>query len=195
MPRGSNPSLLLEKKKLVISLSQSTHLQDHQSILLKKKNCSLTSTIVCRAAFGTKCKDEDEFTLLARESAALAGGFDIADLFPSKKFLHVVSGLKFKLEKIHGKVDKILDNIINDHRENPMSAETSKGELWKEELHLHMQGRRYSFHAVDPGPTEDRNVWGEGIHHNEVYHYLFSISINGQGDLSLRSHHSTIKSY
>ncbi|KAM4077682.1 hypothetical protein ACJW30_12G157700 [Castanea mollissima] len=122
------------REEEISNLIESIHSSSGSPINFTEKICFLTSSIVCRTAFGTKCKDQDEFTLLTRDSAALAGGFDIADLFPSKKFLHVVSGLKFKLEKIHGKVDKILDKIINDHRENPMSAETGKDELWKEDL-------------------------------------------------------------
>lgn len=58
----------------------------------------------------------------------------MADLFPSKTFLHVFSGLKTKLENIHRKVDKMLDNIIDDHRENQMSAATGNGELSKVDL-------------------------------------------------------------
>ena len=122
------------REEEISSLIESIHSSAGSPINFTENICSLTSTVVCRAAFGTKCKDQDEFTWLVMESAALAGGFDIADLFPSKKFLHVVSGLKFKLEKIHGKIDKILDKIIHDHRENPMSAETGNGELWKEDL-------------------------------------------------------------
>ena len=76
--------------------------------------------------------------------------------------------------------------MISSYHNNP---------LFGMELHLHLQGRWYSSHSVDLGLTKNRNVWGEGIRHNEVYHYLFSFDINGQGDLSLRDHHPIIKSY
>jgi hypothetical protein len=52
----------------------------------------------------------------------LSGGFELADLFPSQKFVHVISGTKAKLEKIHMKMDKILESIIHEHRENQRSA-------------------------------------------------------------------------
>ena len=65
----------------------------------------------------------------------LGGGFDLADLFPSKKFLHVFTGLKSKLENVHRQVDKILAGmVINDHRENQKNAATGNGELLKEDL-------------------------------------------------------------
>ena len=118
----------------VCNLIESIHSSSGSLINFTEKVFSLTSTIVCRAAFGSKCKDQDAFTLLSKEAISLAGGFELSDLFPSRKFLHAVSGLKSKLEKIQRKLDKILDNIINDHRENQMSAATGKGEPWKDDL-------------------------------------------------------------
>uniref|UniRef100_A0A2N9IEN8 Cytochrome P450 n=1 Tax=Fagus sylvatica TaxID=28930 RepID=A0A2N9IEN8_FAGSY len=118
----------------VCNLIESIHSSSGSLINFTEKVFSLTSTIVCRAAFGSNCKDQDAFTLLSKEAISLAGGFELADLFPSRKFLHAVSGLKSKLEKIQRKFDKILDNIINDHRENQMSAATGKGEPWKDDL-------------------------------------------------------------
>ena len=59
----------------------------------------------------------------------------MADLFPSKKFLHVFTGLKSKLENVHRQVDQILAGmVINDHRENQKNAATGNGELLKEDL-------------------------------------------------------------
>jgi hypothetical protein len=67
---------------------------------------------------------------LVQETIALAGGFELADLFPSHKVVHMFSGTKAKLEKIHMKVDKILENIIHEHRENQMmSASTEQEDL------------------------------------------------------------------
>jgi cytochrome P450 len=89
-----------------------------------------TTTIICRAAFGGKFKDQDEILSLVQETIALAGGFELADLFPSHKVVHMFSGTKAKLEKIHMKVDKILENIIHEHRENQMmSASTEQEDL------------------------------------------------------------------
>ncbi|KAK2998848.1 hypothetical protein RJ639_022938 [Escallonia herrerae] len=49
----------------------------------------------------------------------------LANLFPSKKFLHVLTGLRPKLLKVQHKVDKILDNITREQRE--ILASTKKG--------------------------------------------------------------------
>lgn len=95
---------------------------------------SLTSTIVCKAAFGSKCKDPDMFISLAREAISAVGGFDLADLFPSRKFLRVITGMKTKVEEMHRKIDKILENIILEHKENQMRAAISDIEPGHEDL-------------------------------------------------------------
>ncbi|GMN52886.1 hypothetical protein TIFTF001_022037 [Ficus carica] len=45
----------------------------------------------------------------------LAGGFDLADLYPWKAFLHWISRMRVKLEKIHRKTDKVPQVIVNTH--------------------------------------------------------------------------------
>ncbi|KAK2967356.1 hypothetical protein RJ640_026370 [Escallonia rubra] len=95
------------------------------TINLTEKIYSLLNVIICRATFGKRCKDQDVFIQLIKELARLAGGFDVSDLFPSKKFLHVLTGLRPKLLRVHHKVDKILDNIISERRE--ILASTKKG--------------------------------------------------------------------
>jgi len=83
---------------------------------VSKSVSSLVSSIVMRTAFGKKCEYEERLLCLLKEGAELAGGFDVADLFPSMKPLHLITGLKAKLEKMHEELDKILDNIISEHR-------------------------------------------------------------------------------
>ncbi|PHT64294.1 hypothetical protein T459_31821 [Capsicum annuum] len=50
-----------------------------------------TSCMICRSAFGKVLKEQDEFIKLIGEVVSLAGGFDVADIFPSYKFLHSLS--------------------------------------------------------------------------------------------------------
>ncbi|PIA38426.1 hypothetical protein AQUCO_02800261v1 [Aquilegia coerulea] len=80
---------------------------------------SLANDITARAAFGKKCKEKDKeaFLALMKESMRLAGGFDFADLYPSLTLLHGINGKKLKLEEIRQKLDKILEGIINEHKE------------------------------------------------------------------------------
>jgi hypothetical protein len=74
-------------------------------------------SITSKAAFGKKYKEQDEFISEVREVSKVASGFHLVDLFPSAKWLENVTGLRPKLEKLHKKIDRILDIIINDHKE------------------------------------------------------------------------------
>nr|BAM68819.1 putative cytochrome P450 monooxygenase CYP71AV1 [Artemisia chamaemelifolia] len=81
----------------------------------------LIATILCRAAFGKRIKDQEEFTEIAKEIAKQAGGFDVADIFPSKKFLHHLSGKRARLTSIHKKLDNLINNLVAEHTINTSS--------------------------------------------------------------------------
>ncbi|KAL4618677.1 hypothetical protein ACB092_06G027800 [Castanea dentata] len=112
-----------EVSKLICFLSSNAGLP----IDLSEKIFSLTFGITATAAFGKKCKDQEAFITLVKENLEVAGGFSVSDVFPSLKFLHVVSGLRPKLEKIHQKMDKILENIVNEHKGREAMTKTGKG--------------------------------------------------------------------
>ncbi|GLT73325.1 hypothetical protein SLA2020_451930 [Shorea laevis] len=57
-----------------------------------------------------------------------------------KKVVHLISGAKAKLEKIHIKMDKILESIIHDHRENQRSASAEQDDLVDVLLGLQQSG-------------------------------------------------------
>ncbi|KAJ9182553.1 hypothetical protein P3X46_006537 [Hevea brasiliensis] len=85
-------------------------------------------SITSRAAFGEKCKDQEAFTSLILRGAALAGGFCFGDMYPSVKVLQVISGITPKLEKLHQETDRILDNILKEHREKKLAGKTGDEE-------------------------------------------------------------------
>jgi len=62
------------------------------------------------------------------ELVVLFGGFSVADMYPSVKLLQVMSGMRRKLEKLHKRVDQILENIVNEHREKKAKRESGRGE-------------------------------------------------------------------
>ncbi|KAK4386755.1 Premnaspirodiene oxygenase [Sesamum angolense] len=84
---------------------------------LTQKVFSYTNDVICRAAFGKSCGGKDEFLPLVIEFGNSSGGFDVADLFPSVKFLPTVTGLRTKLMKLHHKIDQVLNIIIDEHME------------------------------------------------------------------------------
>ncbi|XP_014519373.1 cytochrome P450 71D11-like [Vigna radiata var. radiata] len=84
--------------------------------------------IMSRAAFGMKCKDQEEFISAMKEAVESGSGFNIGDLFPSAKWLQIVTGLRPKLERLHGQVDRILGDIISEHKEAKSKGKGGQGE-------------------------------------------------------------------
>ncbi|XP_059275463.1 cytochrome P450 71D10-like [Lycium ferocissimum] len=68
-----------------------------------------------RAAFGKNYKNQEKFISILIELLKVGTGFNTADFYPSIKWLQDISGLRTKLEKLHHEVDKLLDEIIDDH--------------------------------------------------------------------------------
>ncbi|XP_057417163.1 cytochrome P450 71D8-like [Lotus japonicus] len=102
----------------VAKLIQSIHLSvsTGSPFNLSKSVFSLINTLVSRAAFGKKSECEDELLSLIKKAVEMTAGFDVAELFPSLKPLHLITRMKAKLESMHKKLDKILDSIVNEHQ-------------------------------------------------------------------------------
>ncbi|XP_060197118.1 premnaspirodiene oxygenase-like [Lycium barbarum] len=83
-----------------------------------KRIFQFASSMTCRSAFGKVFKEQDELIILLKKTTALMEGFDVADIFPSLKFLHVLCGTKGKIVGVHHKLDAILEKIINEHKNN-----------------------------------------------------------------------------
>jgi cytochrome P450 len=110
------------------NLIDSIHSSSGSLIDFSERIFTSTTTVLCRAAFGGKYEDQEEFLSLTKKIAALSAGLELADLWPSYKFVHLISGTKSKLQKIHTRLDKILENIIREHRENRKSSASAKTE-------------------------------------------------------------------
>ncbi|AES94842.1 putative premnaspirodiene oxygenase [Medicago truncatula] len=96
---------------------------------------SVINSIILRAALGDKSEDQEEFVSLIRKAVAVSSGLELIDLFPSMKLIHVLTGMKKNVEKIHKRVDKILDNVVRKHQEKRARGnEGNKSEIEKEDL-------------------------------------------------------------
>ncbi|GKV51811.1 hypothetical protein SLEP1_g58435 [Rubroshorea leprosula] len=84
---------------------------------LSEKIFSLTYGIASRAAFGNKSKYQEAFISIVTEITKLAAGFSLADMYPSNEVLILIAGLRPKLEKLHKVNDRILEEIVKEHRE------------------------------------------------------------------------------
>ncbi|XP_065862577.1 cytochrome P450 71D445-like [Euphorbia lathyris] len=100
--------------KLITSISSSA--AAGSSINFSKLVNSSIYSIVSRTAFGKIWEGEDIFIPAVKDLIEAAGGFKIADLFPSVKLLQVVSGMNSKLERLHKNIDKIFQSIMDEHR-------------------------------------------------------------------------------
>lgn len=117
------------REEEVLNLVRSISSQEGASINLTERIFSLSFSIISRAAFGKKYKDQEALSVILGKFADAAGGFTIADVFPSMKLLHVVSGLRPKLQKIHKEMDMMLENIINEHKARSAETVSSEAEV------------------------------------------------------------------
>ncbi|MCI08640.1 cytochrome P450 71D11-like, partial [Trifolium medium] len=113
------------REEELTNLIQRIDSQQGSSINITQLVVSSTFAIIARAVFGNKCKVQEFESLENGES--IAGGFDLAELFPSAKWLQRVSGYRPKLERFHRQIDQILENIIIEHKEAKSKAKEGQG--------------------------------------------------------------------
>ncbi|MBA0844008.1 hypothetical protein Goarm_001141 [Gossypium armourianum] len=84
------------------------------------------------SAFGNVCNDHELYSSVVDEIVKLGSGFRVADMYPSFRVLERISGLRQKAEALLQKSDKILQDIINEHRaglESEIIGEEAKEDL------------------------------------------------------------------
>ncbi|KAJ7949002.1 Cytochrome P450 [Quillaja saponaria] len=106
-----------EVNKLIESIQYSCAASGSLLINLSRKVYFMTSSITTRALFGKECENHERFIELTKKIVQISKGFDLADLFPSVKFIDSVSGMRPALDKIRKEGNKILEIIINEHQE------------------------------------------------------------------------------
>ncbi|XVF77162.1 hypothetical protein PTKIN_Ptkin14bG0023000 [Pterospermum kingtungense] len=118
------------REEEVSDLIKSISMNEGSPINLSKKIFSVSYGITARAAFGKKTKAQEEFIRIVSEALKLASGFCLPDMYPSSVVLKKFSGMRIKLEKLHKASDRILENIVTEHKEkrNKMTEAAAKGE-------------------------------------------------------------------
>ncbi|KAI9116526.1 hypothetical protein K1719_012693 [Acacia pycnantha] len=111
------------------------HITEHEGsvINLPKLFFPLANSIVARASIGNS-KHVNEVVSIMKNTLELATGLGISDLFPSVKFLPVITGFKGKLEKLFVDSDKILEEVVNEHRQKNESSKKGSDEVQHEDL-------------------------------------------------------------
>ncbi|KAK8313203.1 hypothetical protein V6Z11_D01G094300 [Gossypium hirsutum] len=112
----------------VSSLIRSIYSNIGLEIKLGEMLCNLSYNITLRTAFTERCKQYEAFILFVKKFVESLAGFSIADLFPSIKLLHVISGMRAKLERFHHDLDSMLESIIEEHRASNANLENKKAQ-------------------------------------------------------------------
>ncbi|KAH1092651.1 hypothetical protein GYH30_038724 [Glycine max] len=106
-------------------------LSEGSPINISEKINSLAYGLLSRIAFGKKSKDQQAYIEHMKDVIETVTGFSLADLYPSIGLLQVLTGIRTRVEKIHRGMDRILENIVRDHREKTLDTKAvgeDKGE-------------------------------------------------------------------
>ncbi|KAJ4725248.1 Cytochrome P450 [Melia azedarach] len=78
---------------------------------------SLMYGITSRSAFGSKREDQQVFILAIKEGIKVVASLNIANLFPSVELLQSITGIKHRAERFHHEADRVIENIISEHKQ------------------------------------------------------------------------------
>ncbi|XP_024984123.1 premnaspirodiene oxygenase-like [Cynara cardunculus var. scolymus] len=115
-------------------------LSSGKPINIHKTITKLINNVVCIASFGKNCKQQHALLEFLDEFARVNSGFYLADLFPDFKFLYVVSGLRSKMMKLHKTIDKIFDDILEEHTGKRRDGEAGEEDLLEVLLKIKEEG-------------------------------------------------------
>ncbi|XP_027337287.1 cytochrome P450 71A1-like [Abrus precatorius] len=106
-----------EVKQVIEKISK--HASSSVVTNLSKLMMSLSSSIVCRIAFGRRYEDEGSETTrfhgLLNEFQAMIATFFISDYIPFTSWIDKLKGLHIRLERIFKEFDKIYQEVIEEH--------------------------------------------------------------------------------
>ncbi|CDP13517.1 unnamed protein product [Coffea canephora] len=106
-----------------------------EPINIAEKLYMYSSPMIRRSAFGKVSRDDQNAFVQIIKDGVGTEGMEIADLFPSYKFLHFFSVVRIKLEKWMQNQDKLLSNILRQHiRDFATKKSSTGGEFGQEDL-------------------------------------------------------------
>ncbi|XP_038685575.1 cytochrome P450 71D9-like [Tripterygium wilfordii] len=104
------------REEEALELIKSISIKARSKVNLSHMLTSLAFAITLKATFGESSERHGAFVPLVKEIMEVIAGFSLADMFPSMKFFHMISGMRTRLESLHHKIDPILESLINEHR-------------------------------------------------------------------------------
>ncbi|CAN1171593.1 Cytochrome P450 71D8 [Linum perenne] len=101
-----------------------------EGVDMRRMLALLSSNVTSRSVVGstTGKAQREEFVALMEDVVKTHEGFGLSDLFPSMKFLPIITGFRAKLVSTHRAADSILEEIINQHRARRISTLISSHE-------------------------------------------------------------------
>ncbi|XP_047966763.1 salviol synthase-like [Salvia hispanica] len=78
--------------------------------------CLMSYDVTTRVVVGAKTRERGTVTSIIQESIRLGAGFMLADLYPSIKLLPLITGARFKAQRMYRKLDKLFDSIVEQHK-------------------------------------------------------------------------------
>ncbi|XP_038686480.1 cytochrome P450 71D9-like [Tripterygium wilfordii] len=111
----------------------------------EEETLEFIKSISLKAAFGVISERHAAFVPFVREIIEVIGGFNLADMFPSIKFLHVISGVRTRPESLHHEIDQIFESLINEHRVKRLTIDSSDAKSFLDILLSLQEQEDFSF--------------------------------------------------
>ncbi|KAG8380425.1 hypothetical protein BUALT_Bualt06G0014000 [Buddleja alternifolia] len=92
--------------------------------------------IMVRTTVGKMSNEQTKFLSMIKEGIENFSLFQIDDIFPSKKFIHLMSGSKKRVERLHEKIDWMMGSIIDEGRREKAATTDHDGEKHENLLHV-----------------------------------------------------------
>ncbi|KAJ3675460.1 hypothetical protein LUZ60_004502 [Juncus effusus] len=96
---------------------------DGKLVNLSKKFFAMINNMSVRAVVGSKCKDQDVFLRELAIGFDITSGLNLVDMFPSSRIIRLFSSVAREANRCHREIDRILDDMIQEHREREKEEE------------------------------------------------------------------------
>jgi len=122
------------REEEVSALVKSVASNEGSPVNMTKKFVALSCDIISKAAFGSKCKDQEAYLSFMKEFLRLSSGLSLAEAYPSIKVLPLITGMKQKFENLFQQSEKVVQGILDDHKERMMVETTCQGQEEEEDF-------------------------------------------------------------
>ncbi|NP_001295668.1 uncharacterized protein LOC105629802 precursor [Jatropha curcas] len=102
--------------------------KEGSSVNLTHALYALSNSMVARSTVGHKTKNQEALLNVIDDTVSTAAGTNIADIFPSLKWLPTVKRQMSRIWKSHCQTDEILEGILREHRAKRQTAASKNGD-------------------------------------------------------------------